>query len=378
MVSKKISFLIPSINQGGIERIFIQVSNYIIKHSTHKVEFFLNGSKYSKNNLLNEKIKIISKNDISYKKYLFYLIKYFNSSKPDIIFSSLYIIGFVAIVARIFSSHKPKIIFGAHNALSYKISHPDNNKDKYILKFLSKFFLNKADLVVSASDGVGRELIEKFNLNKKKHVTIPGPTHNRSEINKFLMEECKHKFFKLKNYKIIISVGRLSPQKGHEVLLRSFYLFQKKYKSKLIIIGHGSEKKKLLNITKQLGLINDVSFLGSQKNPYKFLSKADLFVSASKWEGLSLVILEALFTGINVVSTDCKYGPSEILKGGKFGTLTKVNSVKSLYKGMLANISKPKSIQSKIKNMNRAEIFFKNNSNQEYLKIINRYFLNNK
>ena len=117
--------------------------------------------------------------------------------------------------------------------------------------------------------------------------------------------------------------------------------------------------------------------MGSQKNPYKFLSKADLFVSASKWEGLSLVILEALFTGINVVSTDCKYGPSEILKGGKFGTLTKVNSVKSLYRGMLANIMKPKSIQSKIKNKNRAENFFKSNSNQEYLKIINKYLSSN-
>lgn len=373
MVSKKISFLIPKITEGGIERIFVEVSNYIIQHSTLKVEFFLNDASKSSNHLLNNKIKLFKYNNISYKKYLIFLIKYFNSSKPDIVFSSLYIIGFSAIIARFFSKHKPKIMFGAHNALSHKIANPDNNKDKYFLRILSKFFLNFADRVISASDGVGKELVDKFNLKKEKQLTIPGPTLAKVKINSYLKEKCDHKFFKLKNYKIIICVGRLSPQKGYDILLKSFFLFQKKYKSKLLIIGTGSERKNLNNLVKRLGLINHVSFMGYQKNPFKFIVKSDLFVSASRWEGLSLAILDALYSGTNVVSSNCNYGPSEILENGRYGILRKINSVRDLYLGMIYGAKKIKSTTTKIKNMHRAEIYFRKNSNQKYLDLINSF-----
>lgn len=367
---KKVSFLIPRITHGGSERIFIQISNYLANNSNYEIEFFLNGSEESQNHLLDKKIRIFSKTNISYRKYLYYLIKYYNSSKPNIVFTSLYIIGFVALIARFFSKHKPKIVFGAHNALSYKINFPDNKSDKFVLNFLAKYLLNKADKVISVSKGVGDELIQEFGLDSSKLIIIYGPTLNKKIIDKYITHECNHRFFKLKKYKIITCLGRLSPQKGYDIILKSFAKFIKKFKAKLIIIGEGSEKIKLEKICLKLCLNQHVSFIGSQKNPYKFIAKSDIFLTASRWEGLSIAIIDALSTGTNVVATNCKYGPSEILDNGKFGILTKVNCEKDLLRGMIRSITKKNSHSSKLKNKSRAKYFFNLNPEKVYLELI--------
>lgn len=368
--SKKISFLIPNIIQGGSERIFEQVSSFLAKSTDYKIEFFLNGSSKVRNLPLNKRIKIYSKYNISYKQYIFYLIKYFNSNKPDLIFTSLYIIGFCAIIAKFFSKHKPKVVFGAHNALSFKIRFADNNSDRYFLKYLTKILINKADRVISASKGVGNELIENFGLKRYKLINIYGPTLAKDKIDNYLKFKNHHKFFKLKKHKIITCVGRLSPQKGYDIILKAFYFFEKKYKSKLIIIGEGSEKEKLKKICLKLKIRQHVSFVGSQKNPYNFISNSDLFVTASKWEGLSIAIIDALYSGTNVVAANCNYGPSEILDNGKFGILTKVGSEKELLKGMIKSIQKKNKLRDKIKNKSRAKSFLNKTAENKYKYLI--------
>ena len=65
-------------------------------------------------------------------------------------------------------------------------------------------------------------------------------------------------------------------------------------------------------------------------DPYKYYSKADLFVLSSLWEGLPTVLIEALSCNCKIVSTDCPHGPSEILEGGKHGLLCNPNSPEDL------------------------------------------------
>jgi len=372
---KKISFLIPAITNGGSERIFLEIGNFLANNNKkeYSVEFFFNGSINSQNYLLHQQIKTFSHYNISYKKYFFQLIKYFNFSRPSIVFTSLYTIGFIALFARMFSFHKPKIVLGAHNALSYKIKYPDNTKDKYFLKYLSKFFINKADLIVSVSNGVGNELIEKYNLKKNKVINIYGPTLNKHKLDQYLRQKVHHKFFNCKSHKVIICVGRLSPQKGYDVIIKSFYYFQKIYKSKLIIIGEGSEEKKLKELCRSLNLLEHVDFIGSQSNPYKYIVRSDMYVAASRWEGLSLSIIDSLYSGTNVVASDCQYGPSEILENGRYGILTKVNSEKNLLNGMLKSIKISKLPYSKFKNKLRGKFFVNLNVKIQYLNIVNKF-----
>ena len=84
-----------------------------------------------------------------------------------------------------------------------------------------------------------------------------------------------------------------------------------------------------------MGLENQVIFAGFQKDINPFYQTADLFVLSSNYEGFGNVLLEALINGVNIVSTDCKSGPGEILSNGKYGKLVPVNDVEALASGII-------------------------------------------
>src|SRR3546814_7706745 len=98
-----------------------------------------------------------------------------------------------------------------------------------------------------------------------------------------------------------------------------------KYKAKLLVIGHGSAKNvdRLRALASKLHLSDSIDFLDYQANPFAIMSKADMFVSASRWEGASNALNEALICGLPIVATDCPTGVREALEGGKLGTLVR-------------------------------------------------------
>ena len=104
----------------------------------------------------------------------------------------------------------------------------------------------------------------------------------------------------------------------------------------LWLVGYGKDEEKLKRFTAENNLTN-VKFLGKQKNPYKYMKNADLYVCSSKYEGFNLTVAEALFLGTPVLSTDCT-GPREILDDGKYGMLVD-NSEDGLYNGILRLIN---------------------------------------
>ena len=120
----------------------------------------------------------------------------------------------------------------------------------------------------------------------------------------------------------ITSIGSLYKVKGYDRLVRVAKLFKDKgYALRFQILGQGKEFESLLRMRDELGLQEDVVFLGFEENPYPYLRQSDIFVSTSLSEGLSYVICEALVLGIPVVATKTS-GGMELLENGKYGILT--------------------------------------------------------
>jgi glycosyltransferase involved in cell wall biosynthesis len=149
-----------------------------------------------------------------------------------------------------------------------------------------------------------------------------------NEIERLSWEQCP--LAKPRGRKLLVACGRLSRQKGFDVLLRAASRVARHLAIELWILGEGRGLPDLNALAGELGLAEQVRFLGFRDNPFPFFRQADLFVLASRWEGFGNVIVEALGCGTPVVATDCPFGPAEILGHGRWGRLVPVEDSEAL------------------------------------------------
>lgn len=121
---------------------------------------------------------------------------------------------------------------------------------------------------------------------------------------------------------VFVSVGRFCFQKGQDLIIATFAeVLRQRPRARLVLVGYGEEKASLEAQVRELGIADSVSFEHHPQNPARPLAEADVYVSLSRWEGWSLAICEALRVGLPVVSSDCDFGPSDILTDWRLGRL---------------------------------------------------------
>lgn len=143
-------------------------------------------------------------------------------------------------------------------------------------------------------------------------------------------EPVDHPWFGPDQPPVIMGVGGLRTQKDFATLIQAFALLHARLPCRLMILGQGRQQGRLLRLTRDLGVAEDVALPGFESNPYRFLARAKLFALSSLWEGSPNVLTEALALGTPVVSTDCRSGPREITRDGSFGALVPVGDVAAL------------------------------------------------
>ncbi|MBX9866149.1 MAG: glycosyltransferase [Burkholderiales bacterium] len=192
-----------------------------------------------------------------------------------------------------------------------------------------KINLKYADKIICVSQDLNDELCNTFPEYSFKSINIQNPSE-LTEIQALAkIEEFKY------NPRTIVSVGRLTRQKGFDVLIRAIkVLHDRNLNYSLKILGEGADFDQLQELICQLNLVDYIELLGFKSNPYKYMNAADLFVLSSRYEGFGQVLVEALCIGVPIVSTDCNAGPREILHDGECGLLVPVGDVEKLADGI--------------------------------------------
>ncbi|MDN3448461.1 glycosyltransferase family 4 protein [Psychrobacter sp. APC 3281] len=117
------------------------------------------------------------------------------------------------------------------------------------------------------------------------------------------------------NTKIVLAIGRLTHQKGFDLLLESWFEINKLMSDwKLKIVGEGIDRQKLAEFIEQYELTNSVELVDSTNDVSKYYKEAEIFCLSSRFEGFGMVLIEALAFGLPIVSFDCEVGPAEILE----------------------------------------------------------------
>ena len=129
------------------------------------------------------------------------------------------------------------------------------------------------------------------------------------------------------NDSYLLAIERLEEsQKDLSTLIRAYQLLRKQYHhtEKLYLMGKGRDEQLLRQLAKELGIDDQVVFLGFSANPYPWIAHAKAIAHSAKFEGLPTVMIESLIMGKLIVATDCPTGPREILDQGRAGLLTPV------------------------------------------------------
>ncbi|WP_297105306.1 glycosyltransferase [uncultured Devosia sp.] len=145
----------------------------------------------------------------------------------------------------------------------------------------------------------------------------------------------------LKNCRYVLGAGRLVEQKDFPTLISAFAKSGLPNDVKLVILGEGRLRGELERLTETLGIAKRVLMPGFQENPFSWMSRAELFVLSSRWEGSPNALIEALATGTPCIATNCPSGPSEILSEPLLGRLVPVGNSDAMARELAAILSEP-------------------------------------
>jgi glycosyltransferase involved in cell wall biosynthesis len=140
---------------------------------------------------------------------------------------------------------------------------------------------------------------------------------------------------------VAIAVGRLTPRKGFDLLLKGFAIAARAYpQTRLVLVGDGPQRGRLNDLAQALGVQDQVIFAGTRPQPLPLIADADVLVAPSRQEGLPNTILEAWQVGVPVIATDVA-GASEVITHGQNGYLVPPEDADALGRCLLEVIGNP-------------------------------------
>ena len=311
---KDIIILYPSFERGGVTVNLINFINFALKKKNNIYLISRNPdlSKFDYKKRIkfikigNCSIPFISERLLTSLLSIVSLIRIFDKCKKSesVVFSFQSNI-IPIIISKIFN--RKIIVRNSEDAID-ATKFADNKFFAYFILLSKIIFYNFADGIITNSQKSKKSLQSIIYVKKKIRLIF----------NPYLQKILKRK--KKNKENLILSVGRLCKQKNFETLIKGFYIFQKKFpKYKLLILGHGYNEKKLLNLAISLRIDKKIKFKGWVKDVRKYYDTPKIFVMTSLYEGLPNALIDAVNFEIPSISTKCS-GASDILtnKNGIF------------------------------------------------------------
>lgn len=334
---KRISILLADLRGGGAERVNLDLA-YEFCRAGHDVQIVLMRGEGVLLPEAQENLSVVNLNCTRARFLLFALIKYLRSRRPDALLAAMWPLTVIAPIAQRLSGHRCKVLVSEHGMISSQYS-AWGWRHKLLMRLSIIIGYRLADYRVAVSKGVAVDMAKLSGICKEAFDVIYNPVPKRSDPEPTEIDVANN-LWSCSSGARILTVGAMKAVKNQALLIRAFARLDRE-DARLMILGSGKERESLLLLAQELNVADRIVFAGFHADPTPFYQTADLFVLSSNYEGFGNVLVEAMASGLSVVSTDCPSGPREILDGGKYGSLVPVGNECALAIAIKAALNEP-------------------------------------
>lgn len=318
-----LAFLVPSLGGGGAERVMMDLAQDVAAGGRMVDMVVVSRRGSSDYPSLGPGVRIIQLNQRRVALALPAFLRYLRSARPPAILSTLEHTNVLALVST-------RIVRGGRvvirEANTYGEGLSGGSFIRWVLRRLMKLTYPSASSVIAVSEGVATSLRSGLGLPETLISVIPNPVITQ-RLRNGAGVAVDHPWFAEGAPPVVLGVGRLTEQKGFDILIRAFADARRVESCRLLLLGEGELRRDLETLIGELGVTDDVDMPGFVNNPFAYMARSGVFVLSSRWEGLPNVLIQALAVGAKVVATDCPSGPFEITDGGRLASLVAVDDV---------------------------------------------------
>ncbi len=328
-----VALFLPSLVGGGVRRVMVNLACGLAGEGL-PVDLVLARAEGPYLSELPPQVRVVDLDSRRVGQAVPGLVRYLRRTRPQALLAAMEHANLSALIARIISGVPVKVAISVHALYSQEVGLFPHRRNRVLVPFLVRWLYPRASAVIAVSESVADDLAHAAGISREKIRVIYNPVVT-PRLRELLQELPDHPWFVLKDDEsagrqsdppeqpppVILSAGRLTPEKDFETLIRAFHLLRPGRKARLVILGEGPLREELEGLIGELGLTDRIRLPGFVSNPYSYMARAALFVLSSRREGFGNVLVEALAAGTKIVSTACPGGPAEILDQGRYGCL---------------------------------------------------------
>ena len=336
----RLAFFLPDMRPGGAERVALRLIEDFVK-AGYEVDLVLLQKIGELLPLLPPQVQIFDLAAGRVRAGLWPLVRYLRRRQPAAMQISMWPLTILGILAHRLARSKARIVTSDHSTLS-KHFPPSKALVYRSLAWSVRLFYPLADARIIVSNDAADDLARISGIARSSIEVVYNPVGEpptdfgpRPEIEAAWGDAERR----------ILTVGTIKAEKNQRLLIQAFKSAFGGEPVRLMILGQGDLRPELEAFAAELGIAEQVSFPGFTPHPWPYYASADLFVLSSDYEGYPLVLIEAMRSGLPVVSTDCESGPREILDGGRYGALVPVGDAPALAEAMKDALACPKNAE---------------------------------
>lgn len=324
-----LTVLITDYGDGGVERMLVNTINGLAGLGV-RVDFLVSRSDGPYMEELGPSVRVVELGGRG-EPAAHALETYFRQRRPPRLVTAKLRDDALAVEARRRAGAGTRLYFRVGNPLVHRLRQRTANPFGrwWGIRRLARLYRH-ADACIAVSQGIAEDLAVGLGVARQRILTLPNPTVTEALYQR-AREPVAHPWLAVDaGVPVLLAVGGLRQQKGFPTLVRAFARLQRQHPCRLVILGRGRQRERLLGLARKLNVGGQVELPGWVANPHAWMTRAAAFVLSSRWEGSPNVLVEAAALGVPLVATDCISGPREILQGGRYGELVPVGDSTAL------------------------------------------------